>query len=368
MRTAIVHDWLTGMRGGERVLEIFCELFPDADIYTLFYFPEKISNSIQKHHIIKSRLQSFPFVRRHYRKLLPLFPAAIESFDLSAYDLVISTSHAVAKGAVPGTDAISICYCHTPMRYIWDMFDTYFRSPETSAYLKYAMMFFRDYLQHWDKTTSSRVNYFIANSRFVAARISKYYERTATVINPPVDIDTFSLANTTPGDYYLIVSALAPYKRIDLAIDAFNRTGKKLVIIGDGQDYEKLKARAEDNIEFLGKITSDAEVCRYYQQSRALIFPGVEDFGLTPLESQACGRPVIAYARGGVLETVIEGITGHFFSEQTVDALINAVYEFEGMDFYADDIRGHASQFGKEVMKQKLISFFSQVVPDLTIG
>ncbi len=353
MKVAIVHDWLTGMRGGERVLEVFCRLFPEAVIFTLFHFPGKISETIESHPIVTSRLQYLPFKKRHYRMYLPLFPSAIESFDLEGFDLVISTSHAVAKGVIPGRNSLSVCYCHTPMRYIWDHYKTYFEDEHMSRIVRTVAPWIRDYLRWWDQRSSDRVNHFIANSRFVAERIQRIYNRKADVIHPPVDTAFYTPSFRPPEDYYLAVSAQAPYKRLDLAIDAFNRMGKKLILIGWGTQRSQLQLLAGDTIEFKGYLT-DEEVREYYRNCRALIFPGVEDFGLTPLEAQACGRPVIAYSRGGVLESVIQGISGLFFHEQSADALVEAVAMFETMSFSTDVLRNRAVEFDAAVMRKHL--------------
>ncbi len=359
MKIALVHDWLTGMRGGERVLEIFCRLFPSASIFTLFHFPGTVSDLIQRHPIITSRLQRLPWKSR-YRMYLPLFPSAVESFDLSSFDLIVSTSHAVAKGAVPGDGSLSVCYCHTPMRYIWDMYDTYFNSVETHRIVRWTAPIFRDYLCCWDRSTVDRVDQFIANSRFVADRISTIYQRSSSVIYPPIDIDAFPICTDPPEDFYLIVSAYAPYKRLDIAIEAFNRMQKRLVIIGPGTTNKLLQKNAKDNIEFKGFLP-DGEVQEYYRRCRALIFPGIEDFGLTPLEAQASGRPVIAYAMGGVMESVIEGITGHFFHAQTPEALMQSVMEFESMTFNPETLRSHAMQYDSKVMFHHLKRYFEQL-------
>jgi glycosyltransferase involved in cell wall biosynthesis len=361
VKVAIAHDWLTGMRGGERVLEMICRLFPSADIYTLFYFPENISTLIRSHRIISSNLQWIPGARRYYRNLLPFFPAAIESFDLQGYDLVISTSHAVAKGVIPDANAVSICYCHTPMRYIWDLYDTYFNQEYNPIFIRHIMSVFKDYLRFWDRMTAGRVDYFIANSRYVSDRILRTYNRQSTVINPPVDTEFYQPSGYPPKDFYLVVSALAPYKRIDIAIQVFNQMNKPLKIIGSGPEYKRLKSLAGPSIQFLGQIRDDAEVKQYFQDCRALIFPGIEDFGLTPLETLACGRPVIAFAQGGVLETVVEGISGHFFYKQTVDALANAIYEFEEMDWYPEILRQRALQYDSTIMLRDFIQFFDLI-------
>lgn len=361
MKVAIVHDWLTGMRGGERVLEVLCQLFPTADIYTLFFFPQKISPAIKQHRIITSTLQKIPGNKNHYRKLLPFYPSAIESFDLTDYDLIVSTSHAVAKGAIPGGKSLSVCYCHTPMRYIWDMYDIYFKQKNISVFIRYAAPFFCDYLKFWDQETTDRVDYFIANSRFVAKRIETIYNRSAQVVHPPVNTSLFEPSGNSHDDYYLIVSALAPYKKLELAIEAFNKLGKRLVIIGSGPEKKRLESMRKDNIEFKGFIDNDQIVKEYYQNCRALIFPGIEDFGLTPLEAQACGRPVIAFAKGGALESVIEGVSGHFFHEQTCSSLVNAVCEFESMHFSSETLRHRALQYDISIMIRELKKVFNRI-------
>jgi glycosyltransferase involved in cell wall biosynthesis len=360
MNVAIVHDWLTGMRGGERVLEIFCRLFPRADIFTLFHFPGSVSSLIESFPITTSYLQHCPFIRKHYRKFLPLFPSAIESFSLEGYDLIISTSHAVAKGAIPSNRAVSICYCHTPMRYVWDLYDVYFGNGNEPVLTRFIMPWIRDYLRWWDKDSSRRVDHFIANSRFVAQRIQALYERQSIVINPPVDTQFFIPNYQPPDDFYLMVTALAPYKMIDLAIDAFARLDKRLVIIGWGPQQEALARNLSPNIEMLGH-RPDEVVRDYYQRCRALIFPGVEDFGITPLEAQACGRPVIAFAKGGVLESVIEGVSGHFFHAQTPEDLMSAILEFETMDFNPEILRQRALEHDYEIMVRQLRNFFEAV-------
>ncbi|MBN1551299.1 glycosyltransferase [bacterium] len=365
MRVAVVHDWLTGMRGGERVLEAILSLFPNADIYTLFHFPDKVSDLINRHRIVVSRLQSIPGKRSIYRLLLPFFPSAIEQFDLKDYDLLISTSHAVAKGAVPGIHSLSVCYCHTPIRYIWDFFDQYFKSKERSLVTRFVAEITRDYLRVWDEGTTHRVHHFIANSRNVSRRIQRIYGRESTIIYPPVDTEFFKPISHCSGDYYLVLSALAPYKSIDLVIKAFIELKKPLVVIGSGQEenaLRKLVKGTNSQIEFKGYIPSDAETLKYYQNCKALVFPGHEDFGLTPVEAQACGRPVIAFSEGGTLETVIEGISGHFFKKQSVDDLVKAVYEFECMEFDADVIRQRALHFDKKVMIRHLKAYFFKVL------
>ncbi|MDP2897038.1 MAG: glycosyltransferase [bacterium] len=348
-RVAIVHDWLNGMRGGERTLEAILELFPRADIFTLLLDREKISDTIGQRKITTSLIQRLPLAQSKYRYLLPLFPKAVESFDLSGYDLVISTSHCVAKGACPPDGAMHVCYCFSPMRYVWVFQEEYFgRGPVRRMLLRPVL----DWLKRWDRRTSQRVHHFVAISKTVAERIARFYGRDSTVIHPPVDTTFF-----TPGgeqqDFFLMVSALVPYKRADLAIRAFNELRLPLVVVGDGPDYPRLKAMAGGTVSFRGWV-SDDEVREAYQGCHALVFPGVEDFGLTPVEAQACGKPVIAFGEGGVTESVREGVTGLFFREQTVDALVAAVRAFQTMPFEPARARQNSLRFSREVFKERL--------------
>lgn len=371
MKVAIIHDWLTGMRGGEKVLEVFCELYPDADLYTLIHIPGSTSMTIEPMNIKTSYLQDIPGISKHYRSFLPLFPHAIEGFDLRGYDLVLSSSHCVAKGVIPPPGAMHISYIHSPMRYVWDLYHEYFGSDRSGWLSRKAISVIAHYLRMWDVTSSARVDHFIANSNHVARRIEKYYRRSADVIYPPVDCSRFSISEKD-DDFYLIVSAFAPYKRLDIAIEAFNNLGLPLKIIGDGQDEKGLKGLARPNIEFLGWKKDDV-LKEHYSKCKALIFPGVEDFGIVPVEAMASGRPVIAYGKGGVLETVVplnqsevrsqkseeRSPTGVFFNEQTVDALIWAVKFFEENQdrFDKKEIRAHSLNFGKEIFKEKIRTY-----------
>ncbi|MBI5643828.1 MAG: glycosyltransferase [Deltaproteobacteria bacterium] len=349
------------MRGGEKVLEVLCEIFPDADLYTIIHIPGSVSAIIEKRNIKTSFIQRLPGAKKRYRSFLPLFPMAIEGFNLSGYDLVISSSHCVAKGVIPPPRAAHIAYIHTPMRYVWDKYYDYFGPGRSEGLKGRAISLFSHYLRMWDVTSSVRVDHFISNSAHVAKRVEKFYRRESSVIYPPVDCGRFKIKSETPGDYYLVVSAFAPYKRIDTAINAFNQLGLNLKVIGTGQDEKKLKKMAAANIEFLG-WKSDAELAGYYADCRALIFTGEEDFGIVPLEAAATGRAVIAFARGGALETVIpigeEGRepTGVFFYEQTPESLMGAIKAFEDNidSFKADAIRKHALAFDRPVFKEKL--------------
>jgi glycosyltransferase involved in cell wall biosynthesis len=361
MRVALVHDWLTGMRGGEKCLEVFCELFPRADLFTLVYNPADISTTIRQMNLNASWIDRVPGAKKYFRYLLPLFPTAIESFELSDYDLILSSSHCVAKGIFPHR-ALHIAYVHAPMRYVWDMRDAYL-SGGTSFIARAGLALSRRYLQRWDLKSTARVDKFLANSGNVAAKIKSLYGRSAKVIYPPVDMEKFHLGDEIEP-YYLIVSALVPYKRIDLAIDAFNAINLPLKIAGDGPLRRVLQRRARSNIEFLGFV-DDAPLSELYSRCQALIFPGEEDFGIVPLEAQASGRPVIAYGKGGALETVLPlgsqlgPPTGIFFQEQTVESLMAAVRAFEQnrQKFVPTGIRQHACRFSRDRFKAQISDY-----------
>jgi len=355
-RCAIVHDWLTGMRGGEKCLEVFCELLPRATLFSLLHLRGKMSEPIEQMDIRTSFVQKLPGVATRYRNYLPLFPRAIERFDFSDYDLILSSSHCVAKGAVPRPGATHICYCYSPMRYVWDMFDAYFGAHRTGRIKRYLIGKFAARLREWDRRTSERVDRFVAISEHVRKRIQRHYDRDADVIYPPVDCSFFR-PDGEVQDFYLVASAFAPYKRIDLAIQVFNELGTPLKVIGSGQDEERLRAMAGDNIEFLGAV-SDDELRKAYSSCRAFIFPPEEDFGIMPIEAMACGRPVIAYGVGGALETVTEE-TGVFFPEQTVPALRHAIEEFEHResDFSTEKARAQAAGFDRPVFKEKIRAY-----------
>ena len=345
---AFAHDWLTGMRGGEKVLEALCEIYPDADIFTLFHARGSVSPAIERHHISTSLVQALPFARSQYRRYLPLFPTAIEQFDLDPYDLVISSSHCAAKAVIAAGRARHICYCHSPMRYAWDQFDAYFGPERVGALASrwlYRPMLAR--LARWDAATAPRVGRFVANSQYVAGRIRRYYNREATIVYPPVDTIFYHPDTTVPGSHFLIVSALVPYKRIDLAIAACRRAGARLRIVGDGPDRARLEQQANGSVEFTGRL-SDEEIRDEYRRALAVLMPGEEDFGIVPVEAQACGRPVVALARGGVLETVIHGETGVLFDAPTVDSLATALEQTATIAFDPDRIRRHALQFSRD--------------------
>jgi glycosyltransferase involved in cell wall biosynthesis len=346
MRVALIQDWLTGMRGGEKVLAALGGIFPDADIFTLFYRPDRVSDRIHSHRVFASPLNRLPGVLRYYRNLLPLMPRTIESFDLRGYDLVISSSHAVAMGARVPAGVPHICYCHTPMRYLWAAPSDYFQFDFGGLVKRPALGLFSPWLRRWDVRSSRGVTQFLANSENVRSRIATAYGRNARVVYPPVDTDFFTpdLPGRATGDYYLVVSALEPYKRIDLAIRAMRRLGRCLIVAGRGSQARALQRIAGRDVEFTGWV-DDERLRELYRGCRALLFPGLEDFGMCPVEAQACGRPVIAYGRGGALESIQDRATGLFFPEQTVESLIEAVDAFEGLPFDPAAARRNSLRF-----------------------
>ena len=354
LKVAIIHDWLTTKGGGEKVVSYLSDIFPDATIYTSICNKNNLLDNLKDKKIItafKNHNNSL-----NHRKYYPLLPSAFESFDLTNYDLVISSSSSCAKGVITSPDALHICYCHSPMRYAWNFYNEYtkdIKNPIKKTFIKY----FMNYMRMWDVTSSARVDYFIANSKNVAKRIKKYYRRDSVVISPPVDTNFF-VPGDTNKNYFLIVSRFVKYKKLDLAIRAFNELGLPLKVLGDGPEYSYLNSIKSNNVEII-RDPDDETVRSFYQSSKALIFPGEEDFGITPLESQACGRPVIAYKKGGLLETVIEDKTGIFFDTQDVESLKQAVLRFETMHFDKHIIRQHAENFSIEHFKENIISFIN---------
>jgi glycosyltransferase involved in cell wall biosynthesis len=352
MKVAIIHYWLVGMRGGEKVIEALCEMYPQADIFTHVYVPEMVSDRIRQHRVIPTFINALPRAAKMYKTYLPLMPLALEQIDLSGYDLIISSESGPAKGIIPPSDAIHVCYCHTPMRYIWNMYHQYRNGAGRLARLMMPPL--THYLRMWDVTSAARVDSFVANSTTVARRIHRYYGADAVVINPPVDTKAFSIAAPSDlGDYYLMAGELVSYKRPDLAVRAFNETKQKLVVIGGGEMLEEIRRLAGPTVKVMG--SQPFEVLKHhYARCRALIFPGEEDFGMVPVEAMASGRPVVALGRGGATETVKDGVSGVFFPEQTVEAIASAVERLTHIEFDSRKISAHAEQFGREQFFQKM--------------
>jgi glycosyltransferase involved in cell wall biosynthesis len=349
MRAAIVHYWLLNMRGGEKVLEALCRLLPDADIFTLFYDPERVSPAIRSRRITASFLQPF---RSHYRSLLPLMPMALENFDLRGYDLIVSSESGPAKGVIAQAGARHICYCHTPMRYLWDLYADY-RNEWTESPVKRALMTpLTNYLRLWDYSTAARVDEFVANGQNVRRRIEKTYRRDAQVIFPPVAVETF-YEQPSEG-YYLIVAELVPYKRIDAAVRVFSRSGRQLKVVGDGPEFHTLQRSATANIEFCGRVT-DEELRQLYARCRAFVMPGEEDFGIAAVEAMASGKPVIALARGGALETVPSS-GGILYREATDDSLRMAIEQWDSLEGKVDpkDLQCWAARFSEAEFAEKM--------------
>lgn len=350
MRVALVHDWLTGRRGGELVLAQLVRLFPGSEIFTLLHVPGSVGRDVESRPVHTSPLQRVPGIEHRYRTLLPLMPAALRFLDLRGFDLVISSSHCVAKGARVPPGIPHLAYVHSPMRYMWDQFDAYFGPGRASLPVRLAAAASRPALQAWDRRTAADPDALVANSHHVARRIARFWGREAEVIHPPVDLARFGLQSPTTGrsGYFLWLGALAPYKRVDLAVEAFRRTGQVLWIAGDGQDARLLREALPPNVRWLGKVP-DADVPELYRGARALVFPGEEDFGIAPLEALASGRPVIALARGGAVETLTPE-TGLFFDMPTPEALVEALGRFEAIErsFEPERARARAELFSEE--------------------
>jgi glycosyltransferase involved in cell wall biosynthesis len=352
-RLAFVHDWLTGMRGGEKVLEVLCERFPGAEVFTLVHMRGSVSPSIERLNPHTSFVQHLPFVRRLYRVYLPLFPAAVEQFDLDRFDLIVSTSHCCVKSVVRPGRARHLCYCLTPMRYAWDQFDAYFGADRVGRTGNAVMRRAMAGLARWDRATAGRADRYVAISHYVAGRIRRYYNREATVVYPPVDTDFFTPATLTSSDsaagrrYALIVSALVPYKRVDLAIEACRKAHLPLTIVGDGPDRARLERGAGGDVTFLGR-RSDDEVRELYRGAAMTLLPGEEDFGIVPVEAQACGSPVVALGRGGAVETVIKDETGVLVEDPSPDAFADGISRAMTRRFDPGLIRRHAERFGRE--------------------
>jgi glycosyltransferase involved in cell wall biosynthesis len=371
MRIAIICDWLTGMRGGERCLEAICEIYPDADIFTLVHSPGSVSETIESHKIQTSYIQHLPGNVKNFRRYLPLFPHAIQKFDLSGYDCVLSFSHCVAKAVKAPPGIPHICYCCTPMRYAWHMRHVYLDTLRQPKRLLAECVL--NHLKRWDRKTSSRVTHFIAISKNVQNRIKQAYNRDSVIIYPPVDCNRFAISDSDDG-YYLVLSALVPYKRIDIAVKAFTATGQKLVIVGNGPELPRLKSMASANIFFVDNA-DDNEVVEYLEKCRAVVFPGEEDFGIVPLEAQACGKQVIAFGKGGALETIIgldhtqnakANSTGIFFYAQTSKVLQESVLLFEEIrdQFDPRKCRDNVLRFDRPIYQQSMQNYIQSVMAE----
>ncbi|KKP37039.1 MAG: Glycosyltransferase [Candidatus Peregrinibacteria bacterium GW2011_GWA2_33_10] len=363
LKIALVHEYLVKLGGAEKVLAVFAEMFPDAPIFTMLY-DEKICGKVfPKERIKVSGLNKLPeFIKNKRRYLFPLMPKTIENFDFSDYDIVISSNSAYCHGIITNSNTFHICYCHSPMRYAWDWYHEYKDEQRVGFFKKMIISYLMKKIRIWDKAASDRPDVYIANSKNVQNRLKKYYRTNSLIIYPPVDINRFKVQKTHE-DYFLIVSTLTPYKKIDLAIKLFNKIGKKLIIIGSGNEMQYLKNISENNIEFLG-YKNDQEVSEYMQNCRALIFPGEEDFGIAPIEAQACGKPVLGLEKGGLKETIISGKTGELFSEPTIESMENALAKLiDNEKFYDTELmRKNAERFGKEVFVERIRDIIKSVI------
>jgi glycosyltransferase involved in cell wall biosynthesis len=357
MRIAITADWMATFGGGERVLLELHRLFPEAPVYTSIYNPAALPPEMRGWDVRPSFLQRFPFARTRYQAYLPLMPMAFEQFDLREYDLVLTTNHACAKGVVTQSHTLNLCYCYTPCRYIWDLYHDYTQGLRTRALVAPVA----HWLRVWDRLAADRVDHFVAISQEVAGRIQRHYRRDAEVIYPPVDVERVRPNGNPPEDFYLVVSRLVPYKRVDLAVQAASLLGRRLLVVGDGPERKSLEATAGPTVEFLGRLEDD-EIARLYARCRGFIFPGYEDFGITPVEAQAAGRPVIAYGRGGTTETVLDGITGVFFDEQAVDSVVEAMLRFEKSSFDPRACRTNAERFSTSEFRRRLLRSINEQV------
>ncbi|HKP36651.1 MAG TPA: glycosyltransferase [Pyrinomonadaceae bacterium] len=359
-RIALVHDYFVQMGGAERVAEAMHDSFPSAPMYTTVALPQSLPQRLRSADIRTSVLQHLPNIDRRFRHYFMLYPFAVEHFDLSQYDLIFSSSSGYAKGVRRRRNAIHVCYCHTPMRWVW-RYEDYVAREGFGSLARRALPFLLWGLRKWDLRASRQPNYYIANSRLVAERIKKIYGREAFVIPPPIDVNRFHMSDEI-DDYYLVLSRLMPYKRIDLAIEACKRMNRRLIVIGDGPDRERLERLADDRIEFLGR-QPDAIVNYYAARCRALMFPGEEDFGMAPLEANAAGRPVIAYRGGGAVETVEESVTGVFFDQADSRSLAEAIEKFEGLRWDQYTLRSHAEKFDRTVFAFRVLQFLGSVAP-----
>lgn len=357
MRVALVTDWLNQYGGAERVLEVLHDLYPTAPIYTSLYAPQAVPEAYRSWDIRTSFMQHLPLARTHHQAFLPFYPLAFERFDFSGYDLVLSNASAFAHGVVTPPETTHICYCLTPTRFLWQFYD-YVKHEGLGWLARFLLPPLIARLRRWDYASAQRVNHFIAISQVVAQRIAQYYRRESAIIYPPVNTAAYHPADKH-GDYFLVLSRLVPYKRVDLAVQACSELGLPLLVIGEGRDRARLERLAGPSVRFLGRLP-DAQAKEYFARCRAFIFPGEEDFGITPLEAQAAGRPVIAYAAGGALDTVVEGVTGAFFRQPTAQALAETLRAFDERQFDPAAIRAHALRFDTAVFRERLTAFIAQ--------
>jgi len=354
----LVHDYLVQYGGAERVLECFTELFPDAPIFTLVYDENLMHGVFKEKDIHTSFLQKIPFSKTRHRIFPPLMPSAIESFDFSKYDVVLSDSSSFAKGIITDPETLHICYMHTPMRFAWDDCQKYTQEFYFPGFVKKLVPFFMNYIRVWDRASADRPDKIIANSNFIARRIKKYYKKESVVINPPVDVKNFYISNEA-GDYFLLVGRLMAYKRFDIVIRAFNKMGLKLKILGRGPEYKRLKSMAKENIEFLGRV-SEEDLRKYYSRAKAFIFPQEEDFGITAIEAMASGRPIVAFRGGDIPEHMEEEKMGVFFDNQKVKDIIQAVEKIDSMEFDSQYIRQKVLKFDKGIFKDKIKDYIEK--------
>ncbi|MEI7475391.1 MAG: glycosyltransferase [bacterium] len=351
-KLAIISDQLAGGIGGaESVLFALYELFPDAPTYTTVYNQAIMPDKYKDKEIISSYIQNLPLSKKLYKAYFPLMPSAVEYFDLQKYDILFSSHHCVAKGIIPRPDAVHLCYCHSPARYIWDMFWTYAELNNLSPLKKIVTSIISNYIRMWDVTSSCRVDHYLANSSYTAKRIKKFYNRESLILHPPVDINKFK--NEETDDYYLMVGRLVAYKGFELAVEAFNESGKKLIIVGKGAEYYKLKEKANSNIVMTGKV-SDEDLVKFMNNCKGFVFPGKEDFGIVMAEAQSAGKPVIAFKAGGALDIVKDNETGVLFEQQSVQSLNEAINKSESINWDADLIRNHSKQFDSNLFKEKV--------------
>jgi len=351
VKVAIIHDWLVTNAGAEGVLKAILELYPDADIFSLvdFLTPKDREEILKGKFAKTSFIQKLPFAKKQFRNYLPLFPKAIESLDVSGYDLIISSSHAVAKGVKKSKDQLHICYCHTPIRYAWDMYEEYTKDlPFLKKILVKASL---AYIRKWDIASLDRVDYFIANSHFIAERIKRIYNRDSVVINPPVDTKSFNFFEKKE-DFYLTASRLVPYKKTKLIVEAFNQTDKKLVVIGKGEELDEIKSIAKSNIEVLGFVETK-ELIEYMQRAKGFVFAALEDFGIIPIEAMSCGTPVLAYGKGGIRDSVVDGKSGLFFDKQNVESILRSLEIFDAKSFDYNEISSYSSVFSVDRFKSE---------------